>query len=184
MTVSSFTSNNGTFCEQCGQPGGCVDCEESPEARRMRAVRVPVRPAPVPHSNRPHKIWQLEEFLRKHLHLLEVDGDGCWIWQGTQAGGRGRIGGGATKYRHAWTHRAAWEAVNGPVPADREVYHLCGKKLCCRPDCLAVGTHAEVMAAYRPKTCQRGHDDWRIRPDGRRECVTCRKAGEKRRRTG
>ena len=70
--------------------------------------------------------------------------DGCWLWQGA----RFRNGYGYLVWRkqRCYAHRKAWELVNGqPVPEGLHVLHLCDTPLCCRPDHLRVGSHADNM---------------------------------------
>jgi hypothetical protein len=42
-------------------------------------------------------------------------------------------------------HRVAFERVNGPIPNGLEVLHRCDNTLCCNPNHLFLGTHADNM---------------------------------------
>lgn len=107
----------------------------------------------------------------------------CWVWTGAVSGsgyGSVRANGIVTT-----THRVAYEAVNGPVPDGQEVDHDCRNKLCCNPAHLVAMTHQanldrRVFTGTRARAthCKRGHsfDRAYVRPNGRRECRTCKNA--------
>lgn len=108
---------------------------------------------------------------------------GCWIWNASQLpGGYGCFhnpGGSRV------AHRAAYEALVGPVPNGFELDHLCRERLCVNPEHLEPVTHAENMARgvqANATHCQRGHEftDDNIYWQGRgrwRACRSCRKEG-------
>lgn len=83
------------------------------------------------------------EFLRDRCVIDEVTG--CWLWDlyVTRAG----MPQGRTAEGLYYAHRAAWEAVNGPVPGGRFVYHRCEHNHCINPKHLGCGTRADQMAA-------------------------------------
>jgi len=77
----------------------------------------------------------------------EVDDEtGCWVWQGTvdKKWGYGKTYVGSRRdgtRRSAKAHRAAWEAVNGPVPEGLTLDHVvCDNPPCCNPDHLEPAT--------------------------------------------
>jgi hypothetical protein len=71
-------------------------------------------------------------------------GDGCWLWTGAlNDAGYGRIRLGKTRTR---AHRVAWIVTYGPIPDGLFVCHKCDQPLCCRPDHLWLGSHADNMA--------------------------------------
>lgn len=64
---------------------------------------------------------------------------GCWLWQGrTTAFGHGVLDVSAGKGVRA--HRYSWELVNGPIPEDLVVCHICDVPACVNPDHLTLGT--------------------------------------------
>ena len=65
--------------------------------------------------------------------------DGCWLWtRCTDRDGYGRFGVDAD--RVVYSHRFAWELVNGPVPPGKELDHMCYITQCVNPDHLRVLT--------------------------------------------
>jgi hypothetical protein len=73
---------------------------------------------------------------RKHVVCAD---DGCWLWTGSGADhqGRGRVWIGG---RLVLMHRAVWQHLHGPIPADMYLCHHCDTPACVRPDHLYVGT--------------------------------------------
>lgn len=69
----------------------------------------------------------------------------CLIWTGHTVKGYGR---GSRGGRVGLLHVLAWEAEHGPVPAGRELDHLCRQRECCEHTHLELATHAE--------NCRRG----------------------------
>lgn len=87
----------------------------------------------------------------------------CWVWQGYQRRGYGRIMG---KTRHDTAHRLSYELFVGPIPAGLTIDHLCHNTLCVNPAHLEAVTLRENIARRdnagcgwrRNKThCKRGH---------------------------
>ncbi|MGC7464234.1 HNH endonuclease signature motif containing protein [Xanthomonas citri pv. citri] len=83
-------------------------------------------------------------------------------------------------------HRFAYIEANGPIPADKEIDHLCRNPSCVRPGHLEAVTSSEnkIRASpYRKKVqtethCANGHP-WTAsteyrNPDGSRNCRACR----------
>lgn len=77
-------------------------------------------------------------------------------------------------------HRAAWEAVNGPIPAGLVIDHLCRNPPCINPEHLEPVTSAENTKRGREATkthCKSGHpfagNNLVIRFNGRRDCREC-----------
>jgi hypothetical protein len=63
---------------------------------------------------------------------------GCWIWQGSKTGkGYGSI---YRDGRRVMAHRAAWEMVHGPIPANLCICHHCDTPACVNPAHLFLGT--------------------------------------------
>lgn len=84
----------------------------------------------------------------------------CWLWTGAVTSrGYGCVGIGGKRYL---THRVAYEALVGPIPAGLTIDHVkprCTSKLCCNPAHLEPVTQAENnrRAAALITHCKRGH---------------------------
>lgn len=91
-------------------------------------------------------------------------------------------------YRKLWVdkkmvraHRWAWELVNGKIPADKVIDHLCRNKACVALDHLRVVTQREnIMAGLHNidnrTHCNQGHlfeGNIMVRKNGNRECAEC-----------
>jgi hypothetical protein len=76
---------------------------------------------------------QLTESLNRRLDMRHViTENGCWNWIGPSNGnGYGRISNG--KGRFVYVHRASYERHVGPIPAGREIDHLCRNRACINP---------------------------------------------------
>lgn len=134
-------------------------------------------------------------FDRWHAGVKEDPGTGCWLWQksGSVDGyGRLRVDG-----KSVSTHRFAYEVFIGPIPAGKELDHLCRVRACCNPGHLEPVTDREnwerglaPSVANAAKThCKYGHplagDNLIVRQNGHRQCLTCNreKVREWRRKT-
>jgi hypothetical protein len=81
---------------------------------------------------------------------------GCWLWNGNQASGYGRVYAGPDRdTRHLLAHRAAYQEFIGDVPNGMDVLHICDVPLCVNPAHLFLGTHRENMADMIAKGRQR-----------------------------
>jgi hypothetical protein len=113
-----------------------------------------------------------------------VKGPYCWEWQGnTKPYGYGSF---SIKNRTYRAHRIAYMLEHGSIPPGLVIDHTCRNTKCVRPDHLrAVTQRVNVMAGETipaleaAKTeCIHGHplsgDNLHIRPDGSRQCLTCR----------
>jgi hypothetical protein len=79
-------------------------------------------------------------------------------------------------------HRWAWEIVNGKIPNDKVIDHICRNKKCIAVDHLRIVTQQEnVMAGLHNidnrSNCNQGHpftkENIMIRKSGKRECAEC-----------
>lgn len=126
-----------------------------------------------------HQQKQLQQFL-DNPYLLDAEW-GCWIWTGAM-----NTMGYPTSSRQQkpfYVHRAAYEAVYGPIPEGFELDHLCRAPMCYHPLHLEAVTHLENVRRglgnqYRGKThCLRGHEftpaNTMLLPRGRRSCRRC-----------
>ncbi len=93
------------------------------------------------------RITEQERLRRRHRRLLKkfTVSDDCWVWH---AANNYRYGLHWANGQHNKAHRYIYEMLIGPVPNGLELDHLCGNKLCVRPDHLEPVTHAENMARW------------------------------------
>ena len=117
---------------------------------------------------------------------------GCWVW----TAGKTSRGYGSFKLaaRQVPAHRVAYESLVGPVPPGRELDHLCRVRACVNPAHMEPVTHREnvlrgagLAALHATKTkCPEGHPydeaNTYVNPNGGRECRSCRRDTDRRRR--
>lgn len=91
-------------------------------------------------KNRKIDIW-------RHIDMQGGDRQACWLWQQAPGGGKGRgkqrayfsLGG-----RKVMATHIVWELTRGePVPDGLMIRHKCDNSLCCNPEHLELGTHAQ-----------------------------------------
>jgi hypothetical protein len=79
-------------------------------------------------------------------------------------------------------HRWAWELVNGQIPEDFVIDHICRNRKCVLPEHLRMVTQQEnIMAGLHNidnrSHCNQGHpfvkENIMIRKSGKRECAEC-----------
>lgn len=77
----------------------------------------------------------------KVLQKSRIVKNGCWEATGSlTSAGYGQI----TENKKYWTlHRYSYTAFKGEIPEKSIVRHLCHNSLCCNPDHLETGTHAD-----------------------------------------
>lgn len=120
--------------------------------------------------------------FRSHI---EISPDGCWLWTAA-----------LNQDGYAWFsvasvpclgHRWSWERVNGPVPEELELDHLCRTRRCVRDDHLEPVPHrtnvlrGESFAAVNAvkDTCPQGHRYTLNPTNGRRECKPCARENDR-----
>lgn len=115
-----------------------------------------------------------------------VDEHGCWIWQRSRnVEGYGVIYGlcpcGEGR-KHFKAHRVVYERLVGPIPDGLVIDHLCRVHPCVNPahlEAVTIGENSRRGASPWGSTqhCKQGHEftpeNTRIRPNGRRRCITC-----------
>jgi hypothetical protein len=109
----------------------------------------------------------------------------CWVWD--KAKDRDGYGVTQIKRKNLRVHRAAYEAIVGPVPSGLVLDHLCRNRACYNPDHLEPVTNRENLmrgdtaAAKRAAQthCKRGHEftsaNTYTTSQGNRSCRECRK---------
>lgn len=75
---------------------------------------------------------------------LSADPGACWLC----TGGRSGSGYGVARWQgqQDYAHRIAYKSTYGPIPEGLVVRHTCDNPLCCRPEHLILGRHADNMA--------------------------------------
>jgi hypothetical protein len=84
--------------------------------------------------------------------------------------------------KNVQAHRWAWELVNGQIPEDFVIDHICRNRKCVLPEHLRMITQQEnIMAGLHNidnrSHCNQGHpfvkENIMIRKSGKRECAEC-----------
>lgn len=104
----------------------------------------------------------------------------CWIWTGSMnAYGYGVF---SLNKKMNMAHRFSWELVNGKIPKDLQIDHICKARNCVNPSHMELVTlienvmRGESLAAKnaRKTKCQNGHEfDFTKNFDGSRGCRIC-----------
>jgi hypothetical protein len=124
---------------------------------------------------------QLKELVASRI---QIDSNGCWIWQrAVSSHGYGSFIVAGKQFR---AHRLSYEAHRGPIPKGLVLDHLCRVKQCCNPDHLQAVTQREntlrgenfIAALAQATHCKHGHplsgDNLYLHPNGGRDCRACR----------
>ena len=121
------------------------------------------------------------------MSLVTVDASGCWLSHAsTNGNGYAQVsvvlpnGRRTTRY----VHIVVWEHFNGPVPAGKELDHLCRVHNCCNPDDLEpVPRLINIRRGRAPRVvlsvanrCAKGHDLLKhsVKSGKFRRCDICR----------
>lgn len=114
----------------------------------------------------------------------------CWLFTGVRDHrGYGKI---TLNGRAHPVYRVTWASINGPIPADLVIDHLCRNPACVRPTHLEPVTSREnqvrgespTMTAHRLGICLRGHvmtPETAWMKGNRRSCKICHRAAAARR---
>lgn len=85
--------------------------------------------------------------------------DECWIWtgstNGSRRGGYGHIKFGPRDSSPKLIHRVSYELHIGPIPADKQIDHICAVKPCWNPAHLQAVTHQDNLLLHFKR--RRGH---------------------------
>jgi hypothetical protein len=118
---------------------------------------------------------------------------GCWVFEGAKSSnGYGHVSVTVAPSRQTYphAHRVVYEALVGPIPDGLVLDHLCRNPPCVNPSHLEPVTSAVNTRRGAPATataCIHGHqftpeNTYRSPTRGRRQCRTCRRAVQQRRR--
>jgi len=112
-------------------------------------------------------------FVRIKSRVTETP-DGCWTWTGVLVRGSGVISvGGKTRY----VHRTLYEIVNGEIPENYDLDHLCRTSTCVNPAHLEPVTRSENVARMLNKQprerCRRGQKYDVVGRTSTGSCVAC-----------
>lgn len=119
---------------------------------------------------------------------------GCWLWAASDNGvGYGTMGRDGRYGGKALAHCLAYEHWREPVPPGLDLDHLCRVRCCVNPwhlcavtrrgNLLAHGSMSAAKTLSERAVCLRGgHDRFRVRGDGTRYCLECRRLDEAARR--
>jgi hypothetical protein len=127
-----------------------------------------------------------QDVFERFMANVEKTESGCWVWNGL----RNDYGYGIFSIgnRMVMAHRWLYEHTHGPIPEDLELDHVCRNRACVNPSIKhleAVNHKENVLRGIAPNIllhhanqCKRGHqlegENIYHRPNGTRECRTCR----------
>ncbi len=146
-------------------------------------------------------VLQVEASQAKILDACREEDRGhetpCWVWAGpVNSDGYGIVSVGPRGGRlFTLPHRWAYAVFVGPIPAGLVPDHLCRTPACCNPEHLELVTQRQnvmrgdtIPARNLAKTaCPQGHPydetNTYVTRAGHRQCMTCRKQAQRRRRS-
>lgn len=99
------------------------------------------------HNPSPRKSYESASTARQRLYSgVEVDDNGCFIWQGTRRSDYGclRVDG-----RKTYAHRLSYELHIGKLEEGDVVHHSCEQKLCVNPLHLRRMSNSEHMRMHK-----------------------------------
>jgi len=116
-------------------------------------------------NNKLNKLNDFWKYVDKNgpVPLHRPDLGACWVWKGSIASnGYSRF---YTEMKQFFAHRISYFLTNGPIPAGKQVDHLCRNRSCTNPAHLEAVTRKENLlrgesfsAINSRKThCYRGH---------------------------
>jgi len=125
----------------------------------------------------------LEQFMDK---VAPDPASGCWLWLGAiRTKGYGAV---FINHKNRAAHRVAYELLRGPIPAGKQVDHLCRVRSRVNPEHMEiVDNRTNVLRGIgvtatnaRKSHCKRGHAldeaNTAIGADGSRRCRICLRA--------
>ena len=77
----------------------------------------------------------------------------CWFWTGAKADGYGQLNHGKKNYK---AHRVSWELVNGDIPEDKQIDHMCGIRACVNPQHLRLVSQYENLSSRNERYDSQG----------------------------
>jgi hypothetical protein len=117
--------------------------------------------------------------------------DSCWLWTASTSRGYGIFSWQIDHRRHTvQAHRYAYQQIIGAIPDGLQLDHLCRIRRCVRPSHLEPVTNLENQRRglrANATHCINGHpfdaENTYVKPDGGRQCKTCRRATDAKRRS-
>ena len=126
----------------------------------------------------------MDVIIERILKKIQINENECWEWQAsTNPEGYGRI---RVDYVLQYPHRIMFEYYYGSICPDLTIDHLCRNPSCCNPLHLEQVTmkvnnfrgSSPPSLNAKKEYCPNGHtlsdDNLYQRPNGWRECRTCR----------